>query len=127
MGQESELQRLEKFVEKLLNRFSALKAEKAQLEQDIVERDQEIEELRQTVSSKVNERNEISERVNRIVDQIEEWELSLEQPEEKIETYSAENVEENQAEGDSEDSDEVTEEDESRVQHDLFSMTGSKQ
>jgi hypothetical protein len=78
MEQGSELQRLEKFVEKILTRFSALKAEKTQLEQDVFERDLLIEELRENISSKVTERIEISERVNKIVDQIEEWELNLE-------------------------------------------------
>ena len=39
MDRESELQRLEKFVEKILTRFTALKAEKTQLEQDVFERD----------------------------------------------------------------------------------------
>jgi len=81
MEQESELQRLEKFVEKILTRFTALKEEKTQLEQELFERDLLIEELRETISAKVTERNEISDRVNRIVDQIEEWESTLEKSE----------------------------------------------
>ena len=40
-----------------------------------------IEELRETIASKVTERNEISERVNKIVDQIEDWELNLDERE----------------------------------------------
>ena len=55
-----------------------MKAEKEQLEQEVFDRDLLIEELRENISSKATERNEISERVNKIVDQIEEWELSLE-------------------------------------------------
>lgn len=82
MEQESELHRLEKFVEKILTRFTALKEEKNQLEQEVFERDLLIEELRETISSKVAERSEISDRVNRIVDQIEEWESTLEKSEE---------------------------------------------
>ncbi len=81
MDQESELQRLEKFVEKILTRFTALKADKAQLEQDVFDRDLLIEELRETIASKVTERNEISDRVNKIVDQIEDWELNLDESE----------------------------------------------
>lgn len=118
MEQESELQRLEKFVEKILTRFSAIKAEKAQLEQEVIDRDRIIEELRESISSKVSERNEISERVNKIVDQIEEWELSLDVPEETAGDEKADS-----AVGQEET---ISEEDEKRVQHHLFSMTSSK-
>jgi hypothetical protein len=90
MEQESELQRLEKFVEKILTRFSALKAEKAQFEQELFERDLLIEELRDNISSKVTERNEISERVNKIVDHIEDWELNLEHGEDVTTNSSSE-------------------------------------
>ena len=89
MEQESELQRLEKFVEKILTRFSQLKVEKEQLEQEVFERDLLIEELRENISSKVTERNEISERVNKIVDQIEDWELNLGQGEDVTTTKSS--------------------------------------
>jgi chromosome segregation ATPase len=129
MDQESELQRLEKFVEKLLTRFSALKAEKAQLEQDVFERDLLIEELRDNISSKVTERNQISERVNKIVDQIEEWELNLENSEATTEDSSstAENTDENELLAEIEAAEETSDEDERRVQHDLFAMSGSKE
>jgi len=129
MDQESELQRLEKFVEKLLTRFSALKAEKAQLEQEVFERDLLIEELRDNISSKVTERNQISERVNKIVDQIEEWELNLENSGATAEDSSstAENTDENALRAEIEAAEETSDEDERRVQHDLFSMSGSKE
>lgn len=127
MDQESELQRLEKFVEKLLTRFSALKAEKVQLEQEVFERDLLIEELRDNISSKVTERNEISERVNKIVDQIEEWELNLEKNETAANNSSdAENIDENDLRSEIEEIEERNEE-ERRVQHDLFSMSDSKE
>ena len=113
MEQQSELQRLEKFVEKILTRFSALKAEKAQLEQEVFERDLLIEELRENISSQVTERDEISERVNKIVDQIEDWELNLEQGEDVTTNESNESQDFDEEGG--------------RVQHDLFSVSGSKE
>ena len=128
MEQESELQRLEKFVEKILTRFSALKAEKSQLEQDVFERDLLIEELRNNISSKVAERNEISERVNKIVDQIEDWELNLDQSQDVLPIESLDDIDPDEEEFRSEAHDAVIERDEEerRVQHDLFSMTGTK-
>lgn len=129
MEHESELQRLEKFVEKILTRFSALKAEKAQLEQEVFERDLLIEELRENISSKVTERIEISERVNKIVDQIEEWELNLEADKEATGNNSLEEV--NPGVDFLSDSqkleEEMGDENERQVQQDLFSMTHSKE
>ena len=79
MGQDSELRRLEQFVEKLLVRFSELRAEQARLLKELAEREQLIDELRTNISSKEIERSEISQRVNRIVEQIEEWEMGLDE------------------------------------------------
>lgn len=81
MEQDNELKRLEKFVENLLTRFTELRAEKAVLLQEVRERDEIIEGLRENVSSKDTERSEISLRVGKIVEQIEEWELSLDDSE----------------------------------------------
>jgi hypothetical protein len=129
MEQESELQRLEKFVEKILTRFSLLKEEKGQLEQEVFERDLLIEELRESISSKVTERNEISERVNKIVDQIEDWELNLEQGEDVTKTeFSA--VQPHSEEGvlpDAQETEDDRDEEERRMQHDLFSIPGSRE
>ena len=77
MEQDRELKRLEKFVENLLTRFTELRTEKAVLLQEIRDRDEIIEELRESVSSKDSERSEVSLRVEKIVEQIEEWEQSL--------------------------------------------------
>jgi chromosome segregation ATPase len=129
MEQESELQRLEKFVEKILTRFSMLKAEKAQLEQEVFERDLLIEELRENISSKVTERNEISQRVNKIVDQIEEWEINLENGEE-ITTEKASEVtdlNEEQLSLDIQNPEKRSDQDEGHKQHDLFSLSGSRE
>lgn len=128
MEQESELQRLEKFVEKLLTRFSALKAEKAQLEQEVFDRDLLIEELRDNISSKVTERNEISDRVNKIVDQIEEWELNLEKSETAVDSSSeTEKIDENDPHSEIEEIEERNDEEEKLVRNDLFSMSDSKE
>ncbi|MCP4337498.1 MAG: hypothetical protein GY799_01105 [Desulfobulbaceae bacterium] len=129
MEQESELQRLEKFVEKILTRFSLIKAEKGQLEQEVFERDLLIEELRENISSKVTERNEISERVNKIVDQIEDWEQNLEQGEDvtKTESYAAPAHSEEGVLPDTQETEDGSDEEERRMQHDLFSMSGSKE
>ena len=129
MEQESELQRLEKFVEKILTRFSLLKAEKGQLEQEVFERDLLIEELRENISSKVTERNEISERVNKIVDQIEDWEQNLEPGANVNATESSAAVDQSRDEGlsDEQDTESESDEEERRMQHDLFSLSGSKE
>jgi len=128
MEQGSELQRLEKFVEKILTRFSALKAEKEQLDQELFERDLLIEELRESISSKETERNEISERVNKIVDQIEEWEINLENSGD-VKTNIPPEYNELDREGTLADLNEPEKEnndEEKRIQQGLFSMTGSK-
>ncbi len=100
MSKDTELLRLEQFVEKLLQKFSALKAERDGLLRDIAEkediiagheltieekigfiaaRDEKIEELEAQISAKNDERTEISNKVNSIMEQIESWELSLEE------------------------------------------------
>lgn len=78
MSQDNELRRLEQFVEKLLGRFSELRAEKAKLLQEVRERELLIEKLRNNLSAKDMERGEISQRVSKIVEQIEAWEVGLE-------------------------------------------------
>ena len=79
MSQDNELRRLEQFVEKLLARFSELRAEKAKLLQELRERELQVEDLLNNLSSRDMERSEISQRVSKIVEQIEEWETGLEQ------------------------------------------------
>lgn len=81
MEQDNELKRLEIFVENLLTRFAALRVEKAALLQEIRERDDIIDGLRENVSLNVTERSELSLRVGKIVEQIEEWEQGLDDSE----------------------------------------------
>ncbi len=107
MTKETELLRLEQFVEKMLQKFSMLKKERDGLLQRVAEkenlvadyekilterddaleekegiinaRDEKIRELETQLSENKNERNEISNRVSSIVEQIESWELGLDE------------------------------------------------
>lgn len=78
MSDTSEMERLEQFVEKLLGAFAELRAENKRLVEDLNERNALIGELQGDISSQDMERSEISLRVTKLIDQIEEWELTLE-------------------------------------------------
>lgn len=125
MDRDTELHRLEQFVEKLLLSFAELKEEKKQLltklkdrdgsivdlKDNITELENNIAELEGNISSKEEERTEISLRVGKLVEQIEDWELGLDdEPSEE----NAESAEENGG-------------DEGRAQHDLFSTSGANE
>jgi len=141
MKQDNELQRLEEFVENLLTSFTELRAEKASLLQDVRERDEIIEGLRGNVEISDTERGEISLRVNKMVDQIEEWEQGLDDSEFEessleIESPGSENEDSDDdqidveatsgdEEFDSEGSDEDQDGEEGRGQQNLFSMETS--
>lgn len=126
MDRDTELQRLEEFVEKLLLSFAELKEEKKQLLNKLSDRDgsivdlkgniteleSNIAELEGNITSKDSERTEISLRVGKLVEQIEDWELGLDDEEEVAA---------------SDESDEGASEDEGRVQHDLFSTSGTNE
>lgn len=124
MDKDTELQRLEQFVEKLLLNFAELKEEKKRLLKKLKERDALIADLEGNISSKDSERSEISMRVGKLVEQIEDWELSLDEDDEEMVdeqvevTYDEEVV-------DSVEEEEPATDEEGRVQHNLFSMSGS--
>ncbi len=126
MEQDNELKRLEDFVENLLTRFTELRAEKAVLLQEIQERDEVIDGLRENVSSKDTERSEISLRVGKIVEQIEEWEQSLDDSEFEANSLPEESSEEGSPaeEMSSEEDAEIGVED-GKGQQNLFSMETS--
>lgn len=137
MGQESELQRLERFVAKLLTNFSELRAEKAILVQQLDERNQQIEELHNRLATEEAERGEIGQRVGKLVEQIEEWEKGLDQAAEAAEPPAPAETHLSEAEEPELDEYEVQEEmeelaahsrgeEEVRVQHNLFSLTGAQ-
>lgn len=142
MCKDTELLRLEQFVEKLLQKFSDLRNERDALLQTVAEkesaiagheqtiaerdatigekdgiinaRDEKIVELEIELDTKNDERNEISSKVSSIMEQIESWELSLD---------DGENV--HQSEGEGQGGEEHHHQDgeehgEGRIQHDLF-------
>ncbi len=109
MDRDNELQRLEQFVDKLLASFAELKEEKAILLKKLKDRDAQIVELQGNIASKDSERSEISMRVGKLVEQIEDWELALEGDSDSEEELPVE---------------ETGEAEEGRVQHNLFSMSG---
>lgn len=119
MSQETELQKLERFVEKLLGKFSALKAQHTQLQQELKEKEEQILNLEGDISTNDTERTEISQRVNKLVEQIEEWEMSLDDVDAESKGSEEENFDYE------EESDAVDEE--GRVQQNLFSMSGSEE
>lgn len=126
MSQDNELRRLEQFVEKLLKRFSELREEKAKLLQELRERELQIDDLHSNLSSKEIERSEISQRVNKIVEQIEEWEMGFEDNDViASEPEAAEDLEVVAVEDASPAKQSATEqrnEEEGRVQQNLFSI-----
>jgi len=122
MIQDSELSRLERFVEKMMKRFSELRDDKVQLLKDLGERDQIIEELRSTISTRDSERGEVGQRVSKIVEQIEEWERNLE--EEQGRNVMAQDVDSSDVVDSMDTVDDL--EDEGRVQHNLFTVAGSE-
>jgi hypothetical protein len=126
MSQDNELRRLEQFVEKLLARFSELRAEKTRLLQELHEREIQIEELQSSLSLSDLERGEITERVGKLVEQIEEWEMGL--GEAGVDVTEPEAPEDTSVASE-EDTLQVTEvvtefrsEEEGRVQQNLFSI-----
>ncbi len=123
MEQDNELKRLEDFVENLLTRFTELRTEKAVLLQEIRDRDEIINGLRENVSSKDSERSEISLRVGKIVEQIEEWEQSLDDSEFDETSLAGENDSDSEVEIAAEDED--AGEEEGKGQQNLFSMESS--
>ena len=113
MDKDTELQRLEQFVEKLLLNFAELKEEKNKLLKKLKDRDASIAELEGNISTKDSERTEISLRVGKLVEQIEDWELGLDEDEEEVDN-NRNNVED-------------ASNDEERVQQNLFSNSGSNE
>ena len=84
MAQGNELERLEGFVAKLLAEFNGLRDEKEELLENLRERDEKIEALESELSSAKSERNDVGSRVKGLIQQIENWESSLEEGETKL-------------------------------------------
>jgi chromosome segregation ATPase len=125
MDKGTELQRLEQFVEKLLISFAELKEEKKNLLKTLKDKNALIVELEGKISTKDSERTEISQRVGKLVEQIEDWELGLDEDEEDFDAVDVETDFDEDASDVVEDAGEITEA--GRLQHNLFSVSGSKE
>lgn len=77
MAQESELVKLEKFVSKLLGSYRELKAEYGRLQEELADRQATIATLEDKLAQGYSERGEISNRVSKLIEQIEELESDL--------------------------------------------------
>jgi chromosome segregation ATPase len=83
MAQGNELERLEGFVAKLLVEFNSLRDEKEGLLEDVRERDEKIAELESELAGAKAERSDVGSRVKGLIQQIEDWETTLEESEKK--------------------------------------------
>ncbi|MFN2352910.1 MAG: hypothetical protein ABR512_00105 [Desulfopila sp.] len=88
MNQASEFDRLEKYVGKLLEKHEQLLDKHAQLQRRVQQREDEIEDLKGKLGSADSERGNISRRIKGLIDQIEEWQSSLDEPESLDESSS---------------------------------------
>jgi len=78
IAHEEELVRLERFVEKLLENYNALKSEYNILKERLLEKDQENKELQATLDRFQNDRKVMHSRVAGLIDKIEDWERAQE-------------------------------------------------
>lgn len=76
MTEDNELQRLERFVSSLLEKFNALQEEKNELTERLQRRDATIETLEEDLAVMRDERGDISNRVGSLLDKITEWEAT---------------------------------------------------
>ena len=74
MENNTELVRLEGFVDKLLMKYNQLKKDFHALQETLSERDSECAELKATISDLRSERTEVGSRVTNLLDRIEQWE-----------------------------------------------------
>ncbi len=88
----SELSRLEQFVEKLLASTAALRQQQADLEARLQEREQMIDELRDTLAAREAERSAVNQRLSRVVGQLQQWEQSLAEDAAPAETAESEDT-----------------------------------
>ena len=97
MGSDNELVRLEKYIEGLIAGYSALKTEKQNIEQQLVQVQAENEKMKQELDSLGSERGDMRERVNSLIDQIEQWESDIDE-EAGVEDSESEDSEEDESE-----------------------------
>ena len=78
MENNSELVRLEEFVDNLLVKFKHLQETCSTLEIALEERNAECEKLKNTIAELRNERTEVGEKVAGLIGRIEQWETEVE-------------------------------------------------
>lgn len=81
MEDNTELARLEQFVDKLLVKYNELKEEYHAVKTTLAERDSECAELKDQISDMTSERNHVGERVAGLIGRIEQWESDENIPE----------------------------------------------
>ena len=88
MVYEKEFGRLEQFVEKLITSYNDLKAENSNLRQQLAEREQQIQQNKDLVTSLQNDRTIMHERITQLIIKIDEWEKSHSAAENSRDTLS---------------------------------------
>ena len=91
MENNSELVRLEQFVDKLLAKYRKLQDKYSVLEKNLEAREAECTKLKGQIDELRSERTQVGSKVAGLIDRIEQWEVECEQ--------DAEPVEEDQEEG----------------------------
>lgn len=121
MDQESEFERLERYVSRLLTQYDRLLEENSVLLKNLEQKENEIQDLNNKINSADTERGDISNRIKALIDQIEEWESTISNTD--ASTEQAEILEEGQPEKsvDSEEADEEAEQ-ERKQQQNLFNV-----
>jgi chromosome segregation ATPase len=89
MIQEQEFDRLEQFVKRLLTQFNQLREENTRLESQLGKRDTEIAELKTELFTADSAKGDITARVKGLIEQIEDWESTLDETEMVTETEIA--------------------------------------
>lgn len=87
MENNTELVRLEQFVDKLLAKYKKLQEKYNNLEDTLEERDAECARLQQQLEELRSERTQVGQKVAGLIDRIERWEL--EEDEEEVDIPEA--------------------------------------
>ena len=122
MSQNTEFDRLEKFVSKLLNKYDKLREKNTELQTLLHQREEEIGILKNEINNADSERGDLSNRVKGLIEQIEEWESALEESQESAKTKKIAESSDDGEEIEDEDEPEVSDEKESNLQQNLFNV-----
>ncbi len=90
MAYDAEFNRLETVVEKLFEKYSALKQQNVALENTLQQKSHEMNELQQTVDKYMDEKEQVHKRVTGLIDSIDKWEKNAEASQGEKETTQSE-------------------------------------